>query len=137
MEQILTGIYSVYNGAAANELKTAVSGYVPPTGMFPYHAPAGFSYPVITYTLVTSTASRLMQSIALEIPIIQFSVWDENPSPLRAVKIADKLDTLFEGKCLSLATHTQVDMTKKFEKLLALEENKWHYVLQYEILTTK
>lgn len=134
MEIMFTNLKTVYDNTPA------LNG--PLNGLFPYKAPDGTPYPFLTWSFPDSTIEYVMDAprgtaALLEFNVIQFSIWDNDSSPIRAIQISDILKATFDDYFFPWDGSVNMIFSRIFDNLLDDEEKGWQYVVQYEIKALK
>jgi len=109
MQNIITGIYSRYNGSAA--LKAALPG-----GMHIELAPRGTSFTYATFTLLDGRPDYMLGDYQHEIVTIQFDIYAAT-NALRLTAYA-ALIALFDDSRPTATGYTSILMERVFEQLV-------------------
>ena len=128
IKELATAIYSKYNAdAVAGGVKASTDG------LFPDKAPSGTDTPYITYSFI-STGTDWSFASDYDMPLIQFSIWDDADSALVAETIGGKLVTLYVDQLLTVSGYTTVRADKVGERLLPDPDGGWQYIVEMRYL---
>ena len=128
IKELATAIQSRY---AADVVAGGVKAST--TGLFPDKAPSATKTPYITYSFI-STGSDWSFASDYDMPLIQFSIWDDADSALVAETIGGKLVTLYADQLLTVSGYTTVRADKVGERLLPDPDGGWQYIVEIRYL---
>jgi len=103
------------------------------TGLFPDKAPSDTKTPYITYSFIT-TGSDWSFASDYDMPLVQFSIWDDADSALVAETIGGKLVALYADQLLAVSGYTTVRADKVGERLLPDPDGGWQYIVEIRYL---
>jgi len=126
MTPLITGIYSKFIAAPANNLYTALGGRL-------YHAeaPQSVTYPYATVFVVSSEHDWTFTDTFEEV-LVQFSIFTQERSAANAGTYWKYLIALYDDASISVTGYSQIDMIRGQSRLIRDEEsNTWHYMTEY------
>ena len=106
-------------------------------GLFAYRAPEKAVLPYVTYMLVTSKQDEESFDARPESPLVQFSIWSENSTPLEAMELRDIFVRSFDIASLSIAGWSTIRCKRETENLVEDPDGGFTYHIDYRLLTQK
>jgi len=96
MDELLQGLYTRYLSAAGAALRAIV------TAMYPSMAVQATVAPYVTYMVLSCTQDDNMETEQY-IPLVRFSIWDDQVSPARGWSAVEELRDLYRDFLPTLA----------------------------------
>lgn len=126
-----TAIKARYDSASGAALRALT------TGMYPDKNQQGSTCIYINYSFV-GTPSEWTFETTFDIPLVQFSLWDDDASPLSVAQAGKELVSLYKDVLLTVPGWNLIRADKVGEHLLREPNDKgWQYIveLQYKLGT--
>jgi hypothetical protein len=101
--------------------------------MWPNEAPAETTFPFITYAFISSAVEWTMAS-DFDMPLVQFSVWDNQGSPLRAMGGRDLLDALYSDQLLTITGSKTIRADKIGQSMLRDPDEGWQLISEFRYM---
>ena len=126
-EELLKAIAKRYESAAGVTFRGLVGD-----GFFTTGSDISFPTPFVTLATPPGFVFKTNTSSLETVPII-FSVWDDNPSQLRALRVSSALQTLYTDVLLTLGgSFTMIEARFRGEGMLPDPDKGWHGIVNYE-----
>lgn len=132
MTPLITGIYSKFIAAPANDFYTALSGRL-------YHAeaPQSTTFPYAVVFTVSHEHDWTFED-TFEDVLIQFSIFTQERSAANAGIFWGYLTTLYDDAVITISGYSQIYMIRDQSRLIRDEEsNVWHYSVDYDCKVEK
>jgi hypothetical protein len=131
LKALFTAIYSHFD--AGGDFKTNLTG-----GLHHGHASQGTAFPYGTVSLVSSPTDFLLEGQTIELPLIQFSIFDQDTDATTALTLYDNLKTMFDFATIAVSGYGYV----KFERVNTVdlydpEDHVWQYSVDYRVTLIK
>jgi hypothetical protein len=101
-------------------------------GLYAEEAPQDATLPYFTYLLVTNEPVETFTDTS-ESSLIQFSVWDDSPSPLLVTQLADMFKAAFDWCSLAVTGKVLISFARQMDRLVRDEDGGWQYSMDYQI----
>lgn len=128
MKRLTKAIMTQYNSSPAGDALRAICN-----GLYPVQAAQNKATPYMTYEIISSFVDWTMDS-ELDNPLIQFSVWDDNPAPDDAMDVAKAFKDLFVDALLTVTDFWMIRADKVSERLLRDPDEGWQYMIEMRYL---
>ncbi len=128
MNALLTALYTKFNNDST--LKNSV------TGLYTSAAPQKIDFPFIVMSIISDVPDDAF-SARVDKFRVQFSIFSDEPSPEEAGTIFGYLKTCYDYCSLSISGWSHIAMRRLSAFLTRDPEEKWQYVVDYEISAQK
>ena len=126
MYEFLKSVYALYVSPSGANLRALVNG------LYPDEAPQGITTPYITYSLISSIIDWTMSSSEIQQPLLQFSIWDDDPAPDNVLAAGAQIEALYTDNLIAVSGFHTVRADKIGDRLLRDPDDKgWSYNLEY------
>ena len=122
MDALLTAIIAKFNA------EVTLNAY----HLYAEQAPQDVELPYLTYTVVSAEPVETFTDTS-ESSLIQFSVWDDSPSPLLVTQIAGIFKVAFDWCSLTIPGKYLVSFARESERLVQIDPLGWQYSIDYRI----
>jgi len=127
MNDLFKAIYGKFTGSTGSDsLYVALDG-----GMYNTQAQQDATRPYVVFFLISDIPHWTFDA-TMENALIQFNIYDENPSVEYVGNLYEKLTSLYDWTTLDIDNYHSIYLKREFSNLEQFSEI-WQYVCQYRV----